>query len=310
MADQVYLGTVFINNDPDSRGLKSGDIVQLDTTLDNAVIKVVDDHSIKVLGVVITGGSKGAQVTVCGFAGQRLFVNINGSATVTRGDLLVSSSAVLGTCQVDNTAVHSQVFAIAIASKVAGVGNQVEAYFIPPSSTDTTVSGADPLAHYLVTQASNAPTNAFNLATLSDGILQLSSTGTVATLTTIPASSTARTYVLQAIEDSSGSEVAQVQTQTTINLSDFGPSILMEVVGNGMSQSGTATFRLRMDGSDGGIDGTLVVTVTANTSAFNVVHNTGTFSNPGGYGRLILTVQSSAAGQDAQLRDITITFKS
>lgn len=310
MADQVYFGSVFTNNDPDSHGLKPGDIVQLDTTLDNAVIKVVDDHSIKVLGVVITGGAKGSQVTICGFAGQRLFINVSGSATVNRGDLLVSNATIAGTCQVDNAAPHTQVFAIAIASKPGGVGNQVQAYYIPPSSTDTTVDGADPLGHYLVTQAANAPANAFNLATLTPGILQVSVSGSVATVSTIPSSSLQRAYPLEPVEDDSGSEVAQTQTQIGINLGDFGSTINLEIVGMGMSQSGTATFKVRMNGSDGGINGTTAITATATTSSFNVVHATGTFSNPGGYGRLIITVQSSAAGQDAQLRDITITLKS
>lgn len=119
-----------------------------------------------------------------------------------------------------------------------------------------------------------------------------------------------RSYGLQAVEDSSGSEVAQAQSQVDINWGALGSSLTIEVVGTGASDTGDAVFRLRRDGSDGAADGTVIATLTASSPSFTQIHGGSTISNPGGYGRVILTVQSSAATKNGELRDISFTIQS
>jgi hypothetical protein len=199
MADQVYLGTIFTNNDPDSGGLQPGNIVQLDTTLDNAVIKVVGGNSSSVVGVVIVGASKGSQVTICGFTGQRIRINIDGGAAVNRGDQLVSDGTTAGNCKVDNSATPDEVFAVAIAAKGAGVGSQVEALYLAPAVSNATGSGANSNGYYLVSRSTNAPANAINLGALTTGFLKATVSGSIATITTDTSTGAPETskYILQ-----------------------------------------------------------------------------------------------------------------
>ena len=114
---------------------------------------------------------------------------------------------------------------------------------------------------------------------------------------------------MPAIESDTGAEVAQAQTQIGINWSLLGPTIAIELVGNGVSELGTATFRARRDGSDGAADGVIVATVTASSSSATPGHGGTTISNPGGYGRIILTAQSSAATKNCSFRDIMLTIQ-
>jgi hypothetical protein len=77
-----------------------------------------------------------------------------------------------------------------------------------------------------------------------------------------------------------------------------------------LSQSGTATVRLRLGGSDGVVDGTVVATLNATASSFVDANNSSTIANPNGLQRMKLTIQSSAAGQNAQVdRGATITVR-
>lgn len=119
-----------------------------------------------------------------------------------------------------------------------------------------------------------------------------------------------RSYGLQAVSDDSGAEVAQAQTQVDINWGALGSSLTIEVAGTGASAAGDTIFRLRRDGSDGAADGTVIATLTASSPSFTPIHGGSTISNPGGYGRVILTVQSSAATKNGTLRDISFTIQS
>jgi len=108
--------------------------------------------------------------------------------------------------------------------------------------------------------------------------------------------------------DDSGAEV--VVDQIDANLGDLGASITFELVAAVLSQSGTAVMRLRVGGSDGVADGTIVATINATTSSFVTQNNGSTISNPTGLQRLKLTIESSASGQDAQIdRGGTITIR-
>lgn len=108
--------------------------------------------------------------------------------------------------------------------------------------------------------------------------------------------------------DNTGAET--VQDQIDANLGTLGGSITFELVAAVMSQSGTATFRIRLGGSDGLPDGTIVATITATTGAFTIKNNSSTIANPTGLQRLKVTIQSSGAGQDAQIdRGATLTIR-
>lgn len=109
-------------------------------------------------------------------------------------------------------------------------------------------------------------------------------------------------------EDLSGAEA--VQDQIEANLAALGGTIAIELVAACLSQSGTATVRLRLGGSDNVADGTIVATLSPSTPAFVMASNGSSIANPGGLQRLKLTIQSSAAGQDAQVnRGATITIR-
>lgn len=108
--------------------------------------------------------------------------------------------------------------------------------------------------------------------------------------------------------DSSGGET--VQDQIDANLGTLGANITFELVAAVMSASGAATFRLRLGGSDGLPDGTIVATLSATTPAFTMKNNSSTIANPTGLQRLKVTVESSGAGQDAQIdRGATLTIR-
>lgn len=99
--------------------------------------------------------------------------------------------------------------------------------------------------------------------------------------------------------DNTGAEV--VVDHVDVNLGALASNITFELVGSVKSQSGTATFRLRLGGSDGVADGTIVATITATSASFTQKNGGSPQTNPGGLQRLKITVQSSAAGQDAEM---------
>jgi hypothetical protein len=106
------------------------------------------------------------------------------------------------------------------------------------------------------------------------------------------------------------SGVEEVVDQIETNLGALAASVTFELVAAVLSQSGTATFRLRLGGSDGVADGTIVATITATTGAFVLKNNSLTIANPTGLQRLKVTIQSSAAGQDAQIdRGASLTIR-
>jgi len=123
-------------------------------------------------------------------------------------------------------------------------------------------------------------------------------------------SNPSRSFGLQPVEDSSGTETPQLQTQLVINWGALGSSLTVEVAGAGMCDSGSAQFILRVGGGDGGIDGTAVCTLTAASSSYTDIHDSAIITNPGGYSRAIMTVTSPGAGVAARMRDITLTIQS
>ncbi len=70
----------------------------------------------------------------------------------------------------------------------------------------------------------------------------------------------------------------------------------------------TGTFRLRVGGSDGVADGTLVATLTVTSTSFQMVTASGTVTKPAGTALVKLTGQTSVVGLDAQVKSTVATF--
>lgn len=111
------------------------------------------------------------------------------------------------------------------------------------------------------------------------------------------------------IASSSGSEDVIFQWDAA----DFGAlavgSLTAELAGSVFSGSGTATFRLRLGGSDGVADGTVLATITHALASFQAKNATGSFTNPTGLQYVKITAQSSGASVDARMKGPTVTFR-
>lgn len=68
------------------------------------------------------------------------------------------------------------------------------------------------------------------------------------------------------------------------------------------------TFRLRIGGTDGATDGTLLGTISATSTSFQMVTASGTVANPLGRTRVKLTGQSNTVGLDAQVKSTVAIF--
>jgi hypothetical protein len=69
-----------------------------------------------------------------------------------------------------------------------------------------------------------------------------------------------------------------------------------------------ATFRLRIGGTDGAVDGALVATLTASSASFNMLTTSASVANPGGRTIVKLTGQTSTVGLDAQIKSTIAPF--
>lgn len=132
-------------------------------------------------------------------------------------------------------------------------------------------------------------------------------------------SNPSRSYGLQAVESSLGTEDPQLQSQLDeINWGALGSSLTLELGGMALDEGGTGgspgtgvgVIKLRINGADGAADGTVEITLNATSASATNVHGTVTIANPGGLGRVILTVTSSAAGKTCIMRGITFTIQS
>lgn len=94
---------------------------------------------------------------------------------------------------------------------------------------------------------------------------------------------------------------------------DFGAlaagSLTAEITASVFSAAGTATFKLRLGGSDGVADGTVLATITQAVAAFQAKNATGTFTNPTGLLFVKITAQSSGGSVDARMKGPTVTFR-
>jgi hypothetical protein len=70
----------------------------------------------------------------------------------------------------------------------------------------------------------------------------------------------------------------------------------------------TGTFRLRVGGTDGVADGTLIATLTATAGSFQMLTSSGTYTNPMSRALVKLTGQSSVNGLDVQVKSTLARF--
>jgi hypothetical protein len=75
------------------------------------------------------------------------------------------------------------------------------------------------------------------------------------------------------------------------------------------SDSGTATYRVRVGGTDFGVNGTVVTTVTVGAGSFAMAGGINTITNPSGRQIVKLSAQSSGAGLAARIKDLVITIR-
>jgi hypothetical protein len=71
----------------------------------------------------------------------------------------------------------------------------------------------------------------------------------------------------------------------------------------------TGTFRLRVGGTDGVADGTILATLSATSSSFQMLTTSGSYTNPASRVLVKLTGQSSANGMDVQVKSTLARFE-
>lgn len=107
--------------------------------------------------------------------------------------------------------------------------------------------------------------------------------------------------------DSTTAEVLAYQ-----ELVDFDPlpaTVTVAFTAEVLSASGTATFRLRVGGTDGAADGTVVATTTTASPTYVQGTASATISNPTGKQLVKITLQAAAVGQDARLKSMVLTIR-
>ncbi|HXJ47543.1 MAG TPA: hypothetical protein VNF91_00110 [Candidatus Acidoferrum sp.] len=123
-----------------------------------------------------------------------------------------------------------------------------------------------------------------------------------------PSGSASQDIPIADVISSLGSEEPQPQTQKDIVWADLPATITIKLAGTISSAAGNGVFHVRINGSDGAADGTVVATLTASSSSPTLASNGSTISNPGGSGRLIVTATSNGSNV-CELRDATLTIR-
>jgi hypothetical protein len=74
------------------------------------------------------------------------------------------------------------------------------------------------------------------------------------------------------------------------------------------SGAATGTFKVRVGGTSGAVDGTVVATVTRTNTSYGNTQNVATYVNPGGLRYVKLTVNTSAALSAAYIKGASVVF--
>lgn len=86
-------------------------------------------------------------------------------------------------------------------------------------------------------------------------------------------------------------------------------TITMTFTARGQTLGGaTGTWRVRLGGTDGVVDGTILTSLSVTSSSFGTVSATATLTNPGGSQIVKLSGMSSVLGLDTELESVTCTF--
>ena len=108
----------------------------------------------------------------------------------------------------------------------------------------------------------------------------------------------------------SNSGAEEVVEQVTVDFGGIsGSTLTFDLTGQALSATGTATFKLYVGGTYGVADGTLLGSVTTASASFVQVQISTTSSNPTGLKPVKISITSSGAAHDAQLRDFTVSIR-
>lgn len=107
---------------------------------------------------------------------------------------------------------------------------------------------------------------------------------------------------------SSGSE--EIVAQLTVDFGGIsGGTLTFDLSGQALSATGTATVKLYVGGTYGAADGTLLGSASVPGSSFAQIQISTTSSNPTGLKPVKVSITSSGAAHDAQLRDFTVSIR-
>jgi hypothetical protein len=112
----------------------------------------------------------------------------------------------------------------------------------------------------------------------------------------------------QTAEKSVTSTVEEVIAQDSFDMGLLPASITMQMTAMLASASGTSTYRLRIGGTDGAADGTVVATMTRGLPAYAIALATATVVNPTGLLLVKVTAQNAVLNQAARIKDLAITM--
>ena len=110
------------------------------------------------------------------------------------------------------------------------------------------------------------------------------------------------------IADTSGAEVLIYQAAVNFGSLPAG-TLTAEITAQIMAAAGTATFRVRLGGTDRAVDGTVLATMTTTSATFARATANGTFTNPTGIAYVKVTEQTSSPGNAAGIRGMVTTIR-
>ena len=107
--------------------------------------------------------------------------------------------------------------------------------------------------------------------------------------------------------DTTGAEAIVVERVFDFGI--LGSPLTVAFSGSFATASGTATFRMRIGGTYGAADGTVVASLTTTATSPTKLGTSGTYANPTGLQFVKITVQGPSAGVDATVADIVATAR-
>lgn len=97
--------------------------------------------------------------------------------------------------------------------------------------------------------------------------------------------------------------------EDTVRFGDLPGALTAAISASLRSSLGTATYKVRVGGTSGAADGTVALTIARVPTGFAAVTSSAPFTNPTGTLPVKVTAQSSANGQDAEIKGVVVTFR-